>query len=205
MSVLFSDNFDRANSTDVGNGWTTLPYSGATLYGIIDNMCQIATTSTIVRRMGVHRSVVENERAVSCKVVGTPGNIHLLLGRSDAPTSGLFSTTGNAYRLYITPTTFYLQRYDSGVATQIATGPVALQSGDTVKVERSGNQIICSRNGIALATVTDSTYLAGLPYVAVNLETKNIASYYAIDDFAIEVPSDAPAHNHNAIAFGAGF
>lgn len=155
MAVLVSDSFNRANSTngmgttDSYNGGTakTWQYKNANLWGINNNQAYQPTSY--------------DSDDVAFVDAGQSDNIEISLDLPvlDANGSGVafrYQDGSNFFRVVLTTSTLYLQRYISGGRTTLSQKAVTIASPNTLKVVLSGTSITVYYNGVSQMTATDS-------------------------------------------------
>jgi hypothetical protein len=92
----------------------------------------------------------------------------------------------------------YLQRYDAGSPTNLATGGASASAGDVIRLEFDGvNAIQAYINGVATLSATDGTYVGGSAWLSCSPGSK-------ADNFNAYDQSAAPAASHLLGLLGVG-
>lgn len=153
---VFADNFNRANSTTVGNGWSQHQSPATGTYGINNNqLVSLGTRTFIVRR--------------PCGTTGVAAEVDVV---DDGSTFTLSFATGDSMDNTWTPGSGYeivcrelansgnvlIRRRDPSLLT-LATVNYGDWNGKRVRFERLGNKLTVYVNGTQIAQVTDSTYM----------------------------------------------
>jgi hypothetical protein len=160
MTVLASDNFNRANANPIGAPWTT--GFGESAMQIVGN---VATPSTLAGDCGADHTGITwpNDQYVKAKLscVGTSGG-------GSGVCLKIRSATGarTYYRLEIdhaATNNIYLEKCIATVFTPLTGFPLTLAwtDGDTWELQASGTKISVFRNGVLVGSATDSEIASG--------------------------------------------
>lgn len=177
--TTFADDFNRADSTTaLGNGWLVGVSQAPTwtpIWGITSN------TAYLVGRDPAHGS---GTIPYAYRDVGT-GDVDVSVTFSTLPATNeglLFrlSTDANTY-WYVTATTLVRCRATID-GDQIRASWSTFAAGDTARVVASGSSITIYKNGVNVATVTDST---GATNTRHGLLAKDTGGTVRFDDFSI--------------------
>jgi hypothetical protein len=145
----FSDDFNRADSTDLGPNWVEV--SGD--WSIISNQLSPGTTGTTVVLRAATAMATNNNFAqitIATTVAVTQG----VWCRGDA-------TLNNGYMLRNNGTSWDLFSVVSGSFVNIGTFAAAAVNGDVVKIQANGTTITAFINGTQRITATNSAVATG--------------------------------------------
>lgn len=183
-SLPFSDPFTRANAPTLG-----VDYDSQDKFSVKSNQATIDNTVTIGTGYAV-RDVGVADVAVSAKIVGdisTSGiAAGVILRWQDASNHFWFDGRSGGGQLY---------RRAGGSDTVILTSPNAFANGDTVKIAGYGSSITMFKNGVAVASTTDSNFLTATKHGIRG--TANGFASVVLDDLLIEASSAPPSFFEN--------
>lgn len=178
MSVLFTDNFNRADAADVGASWS-VP-TGFVRFGIVSNACAPSDLTGSDDAEYVNAVTPPDDQYAQGKVTNT-------ITTNDTNFNGV----GVAVRMATGAQTMYaaltvnartkLMEMNAGASSHIASSVVAWVDGDTLYLEAQGDDLVVKINGSAVITQTDATITSGRFGVAHG--TSAGASLASIDDF----------------------
>jgi hypothetical protein len=147
--TTFSDDFNRADSTTVGNGWVEVAEDWAIS---ANRLAAPAAGGTGVIVCGTAMATDDNSAQVTISVAA-------------AVSCGVFcradSAFGNGYLWRNDGTSWDLFRNVSGSFTSLATFAGAAVNGDVAKVQAIGTTIKAFVNGVERASVTDANITTG--------------------------------------------
>jgi hypothetical protein len=148
MSVLFTDNFNRANSGTLGASWTDVVAG----WSVASNQAVPASASNASVWNG---GPPPADCYAEVKVVTLPTGsdeagilLRVNTGTLNGYGVGHNAPSGNTRIL----------RLDAGASTVIATLSSAVAAGDTLRLEVRGTSFRALVNGVVRASVTDATY-----------------------------------------------
>ena len=162
----FTDNFNRADSTDVGNGWAQAVSNVTGAYGILGQVL-ITHNATMGSTFGISRATtVGNRRQLSATVKNVGSQWRLVLGRRGTTSHNLIAA-GYGYVVTCNGSKYLaIFRVDNGVATSLGTyyKSAGFLDGDVIVVNRyqdaSGDwRINAYVNGVLRVNVIDDTYM----------------------------------------------
>jgi hypothetical protein len=152
MAVLASDNFNRANSSDLGTSWDVIPTLAA---------CQVASNVAAL-------STTSIDCAESYNGVTWPDDQYSQL---TLPTLGSGSDGGPCARVSISAATFYiadttssnmrLMRVISGSWTELTAFGSGATAGDIIRIEVQSTTLKYFQNGTQRLSTTDSNITSG--------------------------------------------
>lgn len=147
--TTFSDDFNRADSTTVGNGWVEV----AEDWSIVSNrLAPSSTGGAGIIRCGTAMATDDNSAQVTIAVAA-------------AVSCGVWcrgdTVFGNGYLWRNDGTSWDLFRNVSGSFTSLATFAGAAVNGDVAKIQAVGTTIKAFVNGVERASVTDSSIATG--------------------------------------------
>lgn len=216
------DDFNRANSTAVGNGWSQGYNSLPTTYGVYGNKLYVNYAGT--RIFAVHRtSTASKSRAVRATLTDKGSSLELFVARRNYSTITT-SSSGYGYSatIYLGTGQFTLNRNNNGTQTSLAVNnnpdaknPTAV--GTEYELEHLEDGTITLRASVdggatwvQYLTVTDTTYMstgdANAYGVGVRMLTASESPTCSIDDFTIYEwqASGGGTTTIDALFFGAG-
>jgi hypothetical protein len=165
--TAFSDNFDRANSTDLGASWVEV--SGD--WSIVSNQLSpgAAGGTIILRAAG---AMASNDHYAQVTIAATTAASHGLWirGNSNISNGYLWRTDGSAWNLFSVV---------GGSFTVIGTYAVPAVAGDVAKVQAVGSTITAYVNGVQRVSVVDTSVATG---TSVGLRSES-TSAIKFDDF----------------------
>jgi len=173
--ATYSDNFDRADSTNIGN-WTEI----ADDWSISNNQLApgISTTGIVI-----YASPLDTDDHYA----------EIVMSNATATSMGIFArsdVSGNNFYLWRSNGTDWTLFHNIGGSfTSIGTYSAALNNGDVARVECEGSTIRAYVNGVERVSVTDTNIPTGT-YVGIRSEASSTARY---DDFAAADLGGAPA------------
>jgi hypothetical protein len=170
--VTASDNFTRANENPLSNSgmWT----NGSTGYGnmrVNSNLACAASVANCVAFVTTPSFAAYPNQSSTFVVSSTGGGMGPVVR---------MNASGNGYRLsFDNSTTGRLARLDAGVATTLGStfAITALTGGITVSLEINGTTINAYRDGVLVATRTDSTHATGAPGIYSNNTNINVGAF----------------------------
>jgi hypothetical protein len=178
MSVLASDDFNRANANPIGGSWTTAPNHNA--LQLLSNTCQ---PSSLAVDCGAYYSGITWPADQYAQVKVTVNSTGTGVG------PGLFcrQDTGGAntcYRLvasHAAANNIELGKFIAGAFTGIWTRTQAFTDGDTLRLEVQGTTLRAYLNGVQIgADTTDSSIASGATGIAYSSLT---SATTLVDDF----------------------
>jgi hypothetical protein len=176
--TTFSDDFNRANSTDLGAGWVEV--SGD--WSIISNQLSSGSAGgTIILRAAA--AMASNDHSAQVTIAATTSASHGLWIRGN-PSGGL--TSGYLWRN--DGSSWDLFRVVGGSFTVIGTYAVAAAPGDVAKVQAVGSTIKGFVNGTQRVSVTDTDVPTG---ISVGLRAESVAALRFDDFTAADVTAGA--------------
>jgi hypothetical protein len=148
----YSYNFNTADGTSLET--YSSPLAASAGMRITGNA--LTTTSLWSSARLSYGTAVSANQMVEFKVIGTPnGDISMKLRDGN---------NGSYYVAYLSSNRVQFAKYQSWNQTYIGTQlNIGIVSGDKVQFRIVGNQLVFARNGVDLATITDSTLLLGMP------------------------------------------
>lgn len=165
MSVLASDNFNRANAGTLGANWTLMK-GNSEQFKVLSNQAAVATVSS--RDGSYYSATAFPNNQYSQALVVTLGNAYSGVAVR-AITSG---ATRNAYYAGVEPndfggaTTTRIWKDVASVVTSLGTGATAAAAGQTHYLEAQGTVLVMKVNGTNEISVTDASLTAGQPGIA---------------------------------------
>ena len=189
MTILASDNFTRANNTDLGAAWDVTVGDEATGFQIVSNLAIQETT---------------NDTSESNNSAAWPADQYSSTTYGTAPATGLGAGVGPMCRCAVTSNTYYrlicslsgyeISRFNSGTFTSLASGGTTHTAADTATLEVRTNGTNCDwvlkKNGAQFASGTDTTPLAsgraGIAYSSTS--TASIAAWEGGDFVSVILP-----------------
>lgn len=152
---MASDNFNRADANPLDGNWTTV--SGIAALKIVSNAVLGTSTNTSCGARHNVSTVADSQVTVSAKPSGNVDSGPALFQ------TGAFN--GYTFSNY-TGSDLFIFRVDGGSFNNIATvAGVTVVAGDVLRLRRSGANVIGSRNGVDVLTVSDSTYTNVVPAI----------------------------------------
>jgi hypothetical protein len=155
-TAIFTDSFDRANSSVLGNGWTEVAGDLN-----IANM-QLRNAAPAGDHLAVQPGVTGSTQRVSADFASA--------GNNAAPSFGLvvrYRSPGNYYRIYRRiggSSVLRISRFVNGVETVLKSvgvpNPVA-KVFFHLEARASGTTLTVSLDGVDKASVTDAAYVSG--------------------------------------------
>jgi hypothetical protein len=166
--TAFSDNFDRANNTDLGAAWAEV--SGD--WSIASNQLSpgAAGGTIILRAAGAMASA---DHYVQAKIAATTAASHGIWGRGN-------SNISQGYLLRNDGSTWDLFAVVGGSFSAIGSYAAAAAPGDVVKLQIVGSTIKGYVNGVLRISVTDTAVTSG---TSVGIRSES-SSAIRFDDFA---------------------
>lgn len=147
VSTLFSDDFNRADSTTLGNNWVEVTADWA----IVSNTLRVSSTAFgdyVINTTSLGTADYEVQAVLI--TVGTVPVIRVI---------GRYVDTNNYYAVRWADTNSGLFKRVGGVETDLGAWPAdSITSGDTVKLSMQGTTIKAYVNGVQKASVTDSAF-----------------------------------------------
>jgi hypothetical protein len=144
---MATDNFTRADETPLASPWATLAGSGVSL-----------SSNTAVNLSAGDAASYRTDSSITDSQVKIS-----VLGASDG--GPLICGNASPFNAYITTCftgSIELYRIDNGTFTSIASNVAIYAVNDTIRLRRSGANVIVSRNGTDIITFSDSTYTTGV-------------------------------------------
>ncbi|HEY3478240.1 MAG TPA: hypothetical protein VGL02_04990 [Streptomyces sp.] len=145
----FTDDFNRPDSTTVGNGWVEVAEDWSITSG---QLAPAAAGGTGIIACGTAMATDDNSAQATIAVAG-------------AVSCGVWcrgdSVFGNGYLWRNDGTSWDLFRNSSGSFTALATFPGAAANGDIAKIQAVGSTIKAYVNGVERASVTDTGIMIG--------------------------------------------
>ncbi|MEU9436585.1 hypothetical protein [Streptomyces sp. NPDC048252] len=176
--AAFSDDFDRANSTDLGAGWVEV--SGD--WSIVSNQLSSGSAGgTIILRAA--SAMASNDHSAQVTIAATTSASHGVWCRGN-PSGGL--TSGYLWRN--DGSSWDLFRVVGGSFTAIGTYAAAAAPGDVAKVQAVGSTITAYVNGVLRVSVVDTDVPTG---TSVGLRAESVAAIRFDDFLASDVTAGA--------------
>lgn len=152
MSV-FTDPFNRANSSSLGSDWDNLSAFGTV--GIVSNVA--------VGAGGYAGAVVKTSTAA----FGADQYAEITVGNSTAQNWAgcgvrLNAAAGTGYAIFVAADVCYLSTIQSGYDSVI-TSFAGVSTGDRVRIEAEGTTLRVKVNGATILSLTEGTYSSGQP------------------------------------------
>ena len=184
----FSDDFNRADSTDLGAGWVEV--SGD--WSIVSNRLSPGNAGgTIILRAATAMATSDHYVQITIATTTAASQGIWARGNSNITSGYLWRNNGSTWDLFSVV---------GGSFTNIGTYSAAAGAGDVAKIQVQGTTITGYVNGVSRVSVTDSAVASGTN-VGVRGESTNLLSY---DDFsAADVSSGVSANAGNAAGTGA--
>ena len=155
MAVLATDNFNRANSADLGTSWDVM--TAETAFNISANAAVPSNPAS--------------DASESYNAVAWPNDQYSQALIPVVGTGGQTTGTGVALRMSTTARTYYrivvassgteIAKFVAGVYTSLATDATVWANGDTAYASAVGTTLQVRRNGINLLSTTDSAIASG--------------------------------------------
>jgi hypothetical protein len=165
--ATFTDDFNRANSTDLGAGWVEV--SGD--WSIVSNQLSPgAAGGTIILRAADPMASSDHSAQVTIAVTTAASQGVWCRGNSNISTGYLWRNDGTSWDLFSVV---------GGSFTVIGTYAAAASPGDVAKVQAVGSTIKCFVNGVERVSVTDTGVTTGTS-VGIRSESTGAIRY---DDF----------------------
>lgn len=160
--VWATDDFNRADSANLGANWGTPTWAGAATPTIVSNAAALGSNDTYGYWTG---STIGNDQCSQVTISGSSNlqNIRGYVRLNPTSYSGYHfrADTGAIYR--------HDARYTD---TLLVTGTTStLAAGDTIRICAVGSTITAYVNGVQKATVTDSTFATGYPGITIGAST----------------------------------
>lgn len=187
MSVLGTDDFNRADSTEMGADWTPISTEFGREMHIVSNAVKSAFISASSGECYVTAGVLDDAWA-EVKLV-SPGADGVGSGYGVTLRATAGGATRNGYRLVGNADGYELTRWDASSMTSLASGSgTTFANGDTIYCEMQGSTFVAKKGttqgagGTAFGTLgTDSTYADG--YYGIGFGAT--ADGPSLDDFAM--------------------
>ena len=170
-----SDNFDRADASDLGGNWTTLSGTSPFPFGghLATTNNQACASAAGVDCYSYWSADSFNGDQYSQAVIATNGNYTAVIVRAGGSTPNRF------YFAYVTATGYGIAVYWDGnyAGTLISGSTVTWQAGDTNRLEVTGSAspvtLTMYRNGSPVLTTSTSVYVKadGSPGIGINSST----------------------------------
>lgn len=168
--ATFADDFNRANSTDLGAGWVEV--SGD--WSVSSNQLSPGSAGGVVI-LRAATAMATNDHSVQVTIAATTAASHGVWARGNSSgslTSGyLWRNDGSAWNLFSVV---------GGSFTSIASYAAAAVAGDVAKLQVVGSAITAYVNGVQRASVTDTAVAAG---TSVGIRSESSAAI-KFDDFS---------------------
>lgn len=177
--AAYSDNFNRADSLDVGPDW-----SGAASWSIASNQLATQTSGgTQAIRYATALATDNNYAQVTCSV-GTANSMGVFArGALD---------NGKYYLLRSNGTSWDLFRQVGGTFTNIGSYAATFVNGDVARIECDGSTIKALINGVERISVTDTGIATGLyGGLRSNASTTNRYDDFSLGDITAVAPPPA--------------
>lgn len=190
MSILATDDFDRADNADLGANWTPVNdgSNGGDNFTIVSNAAKSPNTSDSAELYTALSAYADQWAEATLGGLG-PNGVGAGTGVLVRGSSG---ASFDYYRLVASSEGWSLDEYNAGahVAT-LASGSLTFSNGDRIYLEIQGTTLIAKRNttngagGTTLTTQTDATIASGRPGIAHSTDAPDtfISSWQA-GDFA---------------------
>jgi hypothetical protein len=162
MSVLASDNFNRANNADVGANWT--PVTGFSSAQIVGNRVQASATGVDVaeRYSGISWPNDQYSQCVAA-TVESGSNVGPCVRLSAAAMTGYVTSCESAQST--------LYRVNAGDFNAIGTG-AGIVAGDVLRLEAQGDQITLFVNAVTrIGPITNSDIASGSAGIGLFVDT----------------------------------
>ncbi len=161
-----TDTFIRANSLTLGANWLNF---GTTSPQIVTNQVEPnGTSATSPGQAGYSAIIWPSNHSSSLKII-TLANVNAVAAVACRMTqSATLNVGADRYSAQITgplgaSVAVLINRVVGGVATQLASGTVTVNSGDTILLSASGRTLTFQVNGVTKITVVDSLPPVGAP------------------------------------------
>lgn len=181
--MAFSDDFNRADSTDLGANWDS-GYGGEGALQIVSQRVrgQAAPPLGSIETTPVGVANDQYGQATIATLTGAPRIALEVLLRFGAP--GTFS--GYVFEAALTGDRSAIYRFDAGVDTLlIAEGVTVWGPSDILRGEAEGSTLRLKRNGTTLLTTTDATYASGRTGLRIFYDTGASLANGEFDDFSM--------------------
>lgn len=160
--VTVSDDFNRANTTDLGLNWSE--DTGGPDWEIISNQLEYdGTVSDYFKCRWVGTALASNDYYIEADIItGTNANIGMGVGGRLAAGIGDANSDGYDYIFYSGDASYLIEHADSGEAILDTGG--ATSNSTTYSNSRltcNGSALTGTRNGAADVSATDATYSSG--------------------------------------------
>ena len=155
MTVLATDDFNRANSADLGTSWDVV--TGNQSFQITSNA---ATPLNVVLDAAESYNAVtwpnDQYSQVLIPVVGTG-----VLGSGTGVGVRISASVETLYRIVVSDSGSEMGKFVTGTFTQLATNSTVWANGDTAYTSVVGTTLQVKRNGTNLYSGTDSAIASG--------------------------------------------
>ncbi|MFR9796616.1 hypothetical protein ACL02U_12030 [Streptomyces sp. MS06] len=165
--AAFSDNFNRADSTNLGSGWVEVSGDWSI---VSQQLSPGAAGGTIILRAAAAMASDDNYAQVTIAATGPVSHGIWCRGNSNISSGYLWRNDGTSWDLFSVV---------GGSFTAIGTYAVAASPGDIAKVQAVGSTISGYVNGVERVTVTDTNVPTG---TSVGIRSESSAAV-AFDDF----------------------
>ncbi len=150
--LTFSDNFNRANSTTLGNDW--IETSGE--WQILSNSLNHVSGSTARCLRPVGEAFTDGWVQITLNSFGQAPCLRF----SSSALSGYYALADNS------PVQTYIFKYNAGVLTTLAQNATSFNgTTDVIKFQVQGSLFTVFKNGVSVLTATDTTFTGGVPGV----------------------------------------
>jgi hypothetical protein len=157
-----SDNFNRADSHDVGANWTQqLADSGSGCnLAVVGNQAAIDVAAKAAAAF-YNAISFANDQWASCRIFSQGGSF---LGGPMVRSSGALSTSFTNYEAYISSiTNLRFSKHINGTPTTLLNITGSFADGDVIRLEVSGQTLRAYQNGVLLGTFVDASIASGSP------------------------------------------
>jgi hypothetical protein len=190
-AASYADDFNRANSTNLGASWVDVNGSGLQIGA---NRAIVAAVNSY-NGSGHTAQLGTADHYAQATIIGIGGGNYFEVkvrhnGLSGASEDGWQCVLGGSNEYYIT-------RVDNGTSSDVETGTVTFAEGDVLRCEASGSSIKLFVDGVLVDSATSSTY-STQRYTGLGIYSSSAASGF--DDFSAE-DVGAPDTTPNSFSF----
>jgi hypothetical protein len=163
VTVIASDNFNRANVNPIGGNWTTAPSFAA--LQILTSAAQNTSDTGTDNGAYWNANSFPNDQYSQCNVTDTslPEGANGECGPGPMCRVAT-SAPRNLYRVVFGPgntTNLFFEKYAADSYSPIAGFSVTINNGDLLKLQVQGTTLTAFVNGTQVATTTDSSVTTG--------------------------------------------
>jgi hypothetical protein len=174
MAVLATDNFNRADSTDLGTTWDVVP--GTSNCQIVSNAVRASATNVDCDES--YNGVTWPDDQYSQVTLAAVNS-----GGSAGPGVRASTTASTFYTVEATTNSIALWKAVNGSWTQIGSFSGTVSAGDIIRLEAQGTTLRVRQNGTQRISVTDSSISSGRAEIHIFLSSGTPLNAVILDDW----------------------